>query len=148
MLVFCFLILYFSRQTGALNRIIDRGSRAINYILSQMVFNVVPTALEVYLIAGWSLCRPRLAILLLSNIIISCLEPCIRALFSCFIVICILFQIAMVSGILAYNFGSTFAWITSVSVAAYVAFTLIVTQVWCFTNNLLLILCRLPLSGD
>ncbi|XP_020085837.1 ABC transporter B family member 25, mitochondrial isoform X1 [Ananas comosus] len=73
---------HLSRQTGALNRIIDRGSRAINYILSQMVFNVVPTALE----------------------------------------------IAMVSGILAYNFGSTFAWITSVSVAAYVAFTLIVTQ--------------------
>ncbi|KAG0501201.1 hypothetical protein HPP92_001273 [Vanilla planifolia] len=38
------------------------------------------------------------------------------------------FQIAMVSGILAYKFGATFAWITSLSVAAYVAFTLIVTQ--------------------
>lgn len=37
----------FSRQTGALNRIIDRGSRAINYILTVMVFNVVPTILEV-----------------------------------------------------------------------------------------------------
>ncbi|KAF6161740.1 hypothetical protein GIB67_009109, partial [Kingdonia uniflora] len=34
------------RQTGALNRIIDRGSRAINFILSAMVFNVVPTILE------------------------------------------------------------------------------------------------------
>ncbi|RZR93256.1 hypothetical protein BHM03_00021718 [Ensete ventricosum] len=36
-----------SRQTGALNRIIDRGSRAINFILSSMVFNVAPTILEV-----------------------------------------------------------------------------------------------------
>lgn len=73
---------HLSRQTGGLNRIIDRGSRAINFILSAMVFNVVPTVLE----------------------------------------------IAMVSGILAYKFGPTFAWITSLSVAAYVAFTLIVTQ--------------------
>ncbi|KAJ0979169.1 hypothetical protein J5N97_014643 [Dioscorea zingiberensis] len=73
---------HLSRQTGALNRIIDRGSRAINFILSSMIFNVVPTILE----------------------------------------------ITMVSGILAYKFGATFAWITSLSVAAYVAFTLIVTQ--------------------
>lgn len=35
----------------------------------------------------------------------------------------------MVSGILAYKFGAPFAWITSLSVAAYVAFTLSVTQV-------------------
>lgn len=73
---------HLSRQTGALNRIIDRGSRAINFILSSMVFNVVPTILE----------------------------------------------IAMVSGILAYSFGASFAWITSLSVAAYVAFTLVITQ--------------------
>lgn len=39
---------HLSRETGALNRIIDRGSRAINFILSSMVFNVVPTILEVY----------------------------------------------------------------------------------------------------
>ncbi|PQQ02341.1 ABC transporter B family member 25 mitochondrial [Prunus yedoensis var. nudiflora] len=73
---------HLSRETGALNRIIDRGSRAINFILSSMVFNVVPTILE----------------------------------------------ISMVSGILAYKFGAPFAWITSLSVAAYVAFTLTVTQ--------------------
>ncbi|TQE04629.1 hypothetical protein C1H46_009822 [Malus baccata] len=73
---------HLSRETGALNRIIDRGSRAINFILSSMVFNVVPTILE----------------------------------------------ISMVSGILAYKFGAPFAWITSLSVAAYVAFTLAVTQ--------------------
>ncbi|WVZ56807.1 hypothetical protein U9M48_007285 [Paspalum notatum var. saurae] len=73
---------HLSRQTGALNRIIDRGSRAINYILTVMVFNIVPTILE----------------------------------------------IGMVSSILAYQFGSTFAWITSVSVATYIAFTLAITQ--------------------
>lgn len=39
--------MFCSRETGALNRIIDRGSRAINFILSSMVFNVVPTILEV-----------------------------------------------------------------------------------------------------
>lgn len=48
--------------------------------------------------------------------------------------VCLLFfsfhlQIGMVSSILAYKFGSTFAWITSVSVATYIAFTLAVTQV-------------------
>ena len=43
---------HLSRQTGALNRIIDRGNRGINFILSSMVFNVVPTALEVSLVAG------------------------------------------------------------------------------------------------
>ncbi|XP_044484290.1 ABC transporter B family member 25, mitochondrial isoform X2 [Mangifera indica] len=73
---------HLSRETGALNRIIDRGSRGINFILSSMVFNVVPTILE----------------------------------------------ISMVSGILAYKFGAPFAWITSLSVAAYVVFTLSVTQ--------------------
>ncbi|XP_011080628.1 ABC transporter B family member 25, mitochondrial [Sesamum indicum] len=73
---------HLSRETGALNRTIDRGSRAINFILSSMVFNVVPTILE----------------------------------------------ISMVSGILAYKFGAPFAWITSLSMAAYIAFTLAVTQ--------------------
>ncbi|KAM3692276.1 hypothetical protein ACJW30_08G075400 [Castanea mollissima] len=73
---------HLSRETGGLNRIIDRGSRAINFILSAMVFNVVPTILE----------------------------------------------ISMVSGILAYKFGAPFAWITSLSVAAYIIFTLSVTQ--------------------
>ncbi|GMH12637.1 hypothetical protein Nepgr_014478 [Nepenthes gracilis] len=73
---------HLSRETGALHRIIDRGSRAINFILSSMVFNVVPTILE----------------------------------------------ISMVAGILAYKFGAPFAWITSISVAAYAIFTLTVTQ--------------------
>lgn len=36
----------------------------------------------------------------------------------------------MVAGILAYKFGAPFAWITSLSVAAYVGFTLTITQVF------------------
>lgn len=44
----------------------------------------------------------------------------------------IVLQISMVSGILAYNYGAPFAWITSLSVAAYIAFTLTVTQVLYF----------------
>ncbi|KAL3136559.1 hypothetical protein ABBQ38_005805 [Trebouxia sp. C0009 RCD-2024] len=43
---------HLSRQTGAINRITDRGTRGINFILSSMVFNVVPTFLEVSLVAG------------------------------------------------------------------------------------------------
>ncbi|KAK7372252.1 hypothetical protein VNO80_05627 [Phaseolus coccineus] len=73
---------HLSRETGALSRIIDRGSRGISFILSSMVFNVVPTMLE----------------------------------------------ISMVAGILAYKFGAPFALITSLSVAAYVIFTLSITQ--------------------
>lgn len=56
MFVYCLIvypyhlvIVFSSRETGALSRIIDRGSRGINFILSSMVFNVVPTILEVCL---------------------------------------------------------------------------------------------------
>ncbi|XP_078445574.1 ABC transporter B family member 25, mitochondrial-like [Wolffia australiana] len=73
---------HLSRQTGALNRIIDRGSRGISFVLSALVFTTLPTLLE----------------------------------------------ISMVSGILAYKFGASFAFITTMAVSAYVAFTLIVTQ--------------------
>jgi ABC-type transport system involved in Fe-S cluster assembly fused permease/ATPase subunit len=38
---------HLQRQTGALNRIIDRGTRGINFVLTAMVFNVIPTAIEV-----------------------------------------------------------------------------------------------------
>lgn len=38
-------------------------------------------------------------------------------------------QISLVAGILAYKFGSPFAWVTTATVAAYTIFTLTVTQV-------------------
>lgn len=43
---------HLDRQTGALQRTVDRGSRSINFVLTSLVFNVVPTALEIGLVAG------------------------------------------------------------------------------------------------
>ena len=43
---------HLDRNTGQLSRIIDRGSRSINFALSSMLFNVVPTALEVGLVSS------------------------------------------------------------------------------------------------
>jgi hypothetical protein len=40
--------------TGALNRVIDRGTRGINWTLSSMVFNVVPTIFEVRVLLACS----------------------------------------------------------------------------------------------
>lgn len=41
-----------SRQTGALARSIDRGMRGIDFVLRSLVFNVLPTGLEVGLVCG------------------------------------------------------------------------------------------------
>jgi ATP-binding cassette, subfamily B (MDR/TAP), member 7 len=43
---------HLDRQTGALQRVMDRGSRSINFVLTSLVFNVVPTALEIALVCG------------------------------------------------------------------------------------------------
>ncbi|KAJ3654714.1 hypothetical protein Zmor_013885 [Zophobas morio] len=45
------LAFHLSRQTGALSKTIDRGSRGINFVLSAMVFNVVPTIFELALVS-------------------------------------------------------------------------------------------------
>ncbi|CAG0898196.1 unnamed protein product [Darwinula stevensoni] len=46
------LSFHLSRQTGALSKAIDRGSRGINFVLSALVFNVVPTIFEVGLVSA------------------------------------------------------------------------------------------------
>eukprot|EP00899_Mesostigma_viride_P017728 jgi/Mesvir1/25957/Mv20949-RA.2 len=43
---------HLNRQTGTINRIMDRGQRAINFVLSSMVFNVFPTFLEISMVGG------------------------------------------------------------------------------------------------
>lgn len=43
---------HLNRQTGALSRSIDRGSRGINFVLTSLVFNVVPTIFEVALVSS------------------------------------------------------------------------------------------------
>jgi len=45
------LSFHLNRQTGALSKAIDRGSRGINFILAALVFNVVPTIFEVSLVS-------------------------------------------------------------------------------------------------
>ena len=38
---------HLNRSTGAISRVIDRGSRSINFVLSALLFNIVPTAFEI-----------------------------------------------------------------------------------------------------
>ena len=46
------LSFHLGRQTGGLSKAIDRGTRGINFVLSALVFNVVPTIFEVALVTG------------------------------------------------------------------------------------------------
>lgn len=43
---------HLSRQTGGLSRAIDRGTKGISFILSSMVFHILPTALEITMVCG------------------------------------------------------------------------------------------------
>lgn len=45
------LSFHLSRKTGALSKTIDRGSRGINFALSAIVFNIVPTLFELGMVA-------------------------------------------------------------------------------------------------
>ena len=46
------LSFHLNRQTGALSKTIDRGSRGIATVLNAMVFNIVPTIFELSLVTG------------------------------------------------------------------------------------------------
>lgn len=41
-----------TKRTGALNRIIDRGARAVDFLMRFLVFNIAPTLFELVLAAG------------------------------------------------------------------------------------------------
>ncbi|CAI9584157.1 unnamed protein product [Staurois parvus] len=43
---------HLSRQTGALSKAIDRGTRGISFVLSALVFNLGPTMFEVFLVSS------------------------------------------------------------------------------------------------
>ncbi|KAI8334702.1 P-loop containing nucleoside triphosphate hydrolase protein [Chlamydoabsidia padenii] len=43
---------HLSRQTGGVNRAIDRGTKGISFMVSSMVFHVLPTALEISMVCG------------------------------------------------------------------------------------------------
>ena len=46
------LAYHLDRRTGAVGKAIDRGARAIQFILTSLVFNLLPTFLEVCLVTG------------------------------------------------------------------------------------------------
>jgi ATP-binding cassette subfamily B protein len=73
---------HLSRRTGGLSRDIERGVAGINFLLRFMLFNILPTLLE----------------------------------------------IAMVAGILLFNYGASFALITLLSVLLYIVFSIVVTE--------------------
>ena len=43
---------HLERQTGGLSRAIERGTRAIQFILNFSLFNILPTLLEIFLVCG------------------------------------------------------------------------------------------------
>eukprot|EP00939_MAST-03C_sp_MAST-3C-sp1_P000167 g167.t1 len=58
------LSFHLQRQTGTLFRVMDRGSRSIDYVMRSMLFNVIPTSLEILLVSGvmvWN-CGPSYAL--------------------------------------------------------------------------------------
>ncbi len=73
---------HLNRNTGALARTLDRGSRSINSLLTALVFSVLPTGLE----------------------------------------------IGLVTGLMGSQLGPAFAGVTLGTLAAYVGFTLAVTE--------------------
>ena len=46
------LSFHLSRQTGGLTRAIDRGTKGISFLLTSMVFHILPTALEISMVCG------------------------------------------------------------------------------------------------
>lgn len=43
---------HLSRQTGGLTRAMDRGTKGISFLLTSMVFHIIPTALEISMVCG------------------------------------------------------------------------------------------------
>ncbi|KAK5969690.1 ABC Transporter Mitochondrial [Trichostrongylus colubriformis] len=46
------LSFHLGRQTGALSKAIDRGTRGMSFVLSSLVFNIVPTAVEIAMVSA------------------------------------------------------------------------------------------------
>jgi len=64
------LAFHLNRQTGALSKTIDRGSRGISFVLSAIVFNVAPTLVELSMVCGILAyqCGPAYAAVALSTV--------------------------------------------------------------------------------
>jgi len=48
---------HLDRQTGGLSRVIERGVKGIEFVLSFMLFNIIPTLVEIFMVCGvlWGL---------------------------------------------------------------------------------------------
>ncbi|TPX14722.1 uncharacterized protein E0L32_005117 [Thyridium curvatum] len=46
------LAFHLSKQTGGLTRALDRGTKGISFLLTSMVFHILPTALEITMVCG------------------------------------------------------------------------------------------------
>uniref|UniRef100_A0A8C4R2S9 Iron-sulfur clusters transporter ABCB7, mitochondrial n=1 Tax=Eptatretus burgeri TaxID=7764 RepID=A0A8C4R2S9_EPTBU len=46
------LSFHLARHTGALGKALDRGTRAVSFVLSAIAFNLAPTTLEILMVAG------------------------------------------------------------------------------------------------
>jgi len=57
---------HLERQTGGVSRDIERGSRGISFLLTFMLFNIIPTLLEIGLVAGILLVKYRAAFALIT----------------------------------------------------------------------------------
>jgi ATP-binding cassette subfamily B protein len=63
---------HLERQTGGLSRIIDRGVKGIEFLLQFVVFNILPTIVEILLVCGvlWSLYDIWFALVTLGTVVI------------------------------------------------------------------------------
>jgi ATP-binding cassette, subfamily B, heavy metal transporter len=62
---------HLERQTGGLSRAIERGIRGVEFLLSFMLFNVVPTLLEILMVCGvlWKLYNFEFALVTFGTIV-------------------------------------------------------------------------------
>jgi ATP-binding cassette, subfamily B, heavy metal transporter len=63
---------HLDRRTGGLSRAVERGTAAIDFLLSIMLFNVIPTLVEILLVCGilWRVYDWRLAAVTLATIVL------------------------------------------------------------------------------
>lgn len=65
------LSFHLNRQTGGLSRDIERGTNGISFLMRFLVFNIVPTFLELFLVMGilWQQYRYEFALIVLISVI-------------------------------------------------------------------------------
>lgn len=63
---------HLDRQTGGLSRVIERGVKGIEFVLTFMAFNIIPTLIEILLVCGvlWSLFNIWFALITFSTVVI------------------------------------------------------------------------------